>query len=161
MRQFVSCMLIEKAVGKRVCKINKKNELIVIHFTGYHLIALIRSWQNILYDIAAQKGWHTFHFNTYIISVLVIFFLQVNYKFPKLLHLPPSQIKFIDHVPKVDENSLKRAIVQFFEFYGKIYAIQDVISVHNGRWEDRSNESINFDQSRFVYACTILFSNED
>lgn len=129
----------------------QKNELIVIHFAGYHLIALIRSWQNILYDVAAQKGWRTFHFNTYIISVLVIFFLQVNYNFPKLSHLPPSQIKFIDHVPKVDENSLKRAIVQFFEFYGQIYAIQDVISVHNGRWEDRSNESINFDQSRFVY----------
>lgn len=96
----------------------------------------------------AEKGLHAFRFNTYIISVLVIFFFQVNYNYPKLSHLPSSEIKFIDHLPKLDNFFLNRAIVQFFEFYGKIYALQDVVSVHNGKWVDR--QSINVGQKRFA-----------
>lgn len=119
--------------------------------SGYHLIALIRSWQNIFNELMAPKGLHAFRFNTYIISVLVIFFLQVNYNLPKLAHLPSSGIEFIDHLPKFNKNDLKRAIVQFFEFYGKIYALEDVISVHNGRWVDRG-------QNRFACIITQIFA---
>lgn len=121
-----------------------------IYCAGYHLIALIRSWQNILNELMAPKGLHAFRCNTYIISVLVIFFLQVNYNLPKLSYLPSCEMKFIDHLPKLNKNDLKRAIVQFFEFYGKIYAIQDVISVHSGKWEDRCSQSINSGQNRFA-----------
>lgn len=114
------------------------------------MIAFIRSWQNVLNEFLAQKSQHAFRFNTYMISVLVIFFFQVNYNSPKLAYLPSSQMEFIDHVPMMDKMSLKRAIVQFFEFYGKIYAIDDVIDVHSGKWQDLDNRFIHSEQKRFV-----------
>lgn len=126
------------------------SEWFYVSCLGYHLIAYIRSWQNVLNELMAQKGLHAFRFNTYIISVLVIFFLQVNHNSPKLRYSPSSQIKFIDHLPKVDKYDLKRVIVQFFEFYGKIYAAQDVISVNTGRWEDRHSNSFEFKQKTCV-----------
>lgn len=132
--------------------IHQSKLIIISYMTGYHLIAFIRCWQNVLNESLEQRSQHAFRFNTYIISVLVIFFLQVNYNYPKLAHLPSSpHTKSIDHLPKVDKVRLKRAIVQFFEFYGKIYAIQDIISVRAGRWEDQHNRSTHFGEKRFVW----------
>lgn len=99
---------------------------------------------------------HAFQFNTYIISVLVIFYLQLNQNFPKLAKVPASQATSIDTVPPVDGHVLKQSIRQFFEFYGNFYDINEqLISVHVGQWEkrkwDKSQEhELTPEQKRFV-----------
>lgn len=85
-----------------------------IRLIAHHLIAYIRSWQEALNEASLPKGLSAFRFNTYIISVLVIFFLQVNQKFPKIAGVPRTESKFIDHVPHVEKESLKRLISDFF-----------------------------------------------
>ncbi|XP_031626105.1 uncharacterized protein LOC116342572 [Contarinia nasturtii] len=113
----------------------------------YYLIAYIRSWQNILNDIAAKENTTAFHFNTYIISVLVIFFLQMNNQFPKVKELPTLESKCIVVVPKPDQGRLKQVVFGFFEFYAKRYEIKNhLISINIGRWQERHLQShqINF-----------------
>lgn len=108
-------------------------------FIGYHLIAYIRGWQNALNEAVVENGSHfVFRFNTYIISVLVIFYLQLNQKFPTLPDVPSSHIKSMDRVPQsVDKEYLKRLVSEFFEFYGKKYELKNqLISVNIGRWQD-------------------------
>lgn len=113
---------------------------ICISFTGYHLIAYVRAWQIAINELAVQNGFQcAFRFNTYIISVFVIFFLQLNYDFPKLDDLAMSPSKFIDHVPQlqVSKADFKRAVKQFFEFYGRKYEKCKLISLVMGRWQNR------------------------
>lgn len=106
--------------------------------TGYHLIAYVRCWQSALYDAADRSGTSFFRFNMHLISVLVIFFCQVSQKLPKLANVPSTQAKWINHSPAVNNDKLKRAIGQFFQFYGNIYEKKhELISVNIGRWEDR------------------------
>lgn len=115
---------------------------LVLIFTGYHLIAYIRAWQISVNDVAAQNGLYAFQFNTYIISILVIFYLQLTHQFPKLADLPSYQVKSIDFVPKIDKGKLKKVAHQFFEFYGKYYEMNcKVISVDVGRWQNRELDS--------------------
>lgn len=90
--------------------------------------------------MATQNGLSGFRFNTYIISALVIFFLQVNQKLPKLANLPTpmAQEKFIDHVPHVEKENLKRWVSEFFKFYGNQYDVANhIISVNIGEWQNR------------------------
>lgn len=105
-----------------------------------------------------------FQFNSYIISVLVIFYLQLNQNFPKLANVPQaSQAISIDKVPPVDGHLLKQSIRQFFKFYGNNYEIKDhVISVHVGQWENRQfnqNEQQEYtpEQKRFDQMFTHFF----
>lgn len=130
---------------------------IIKFFAGYHLIAYVRYWQNSLNKTLAQKGLRAFEFNTYIISVLVIFFLQLNQKFPKLSDIPPSRSKSIDHVPQfhMDKEKLKQTLGQFFQFYGEKFQMKRlIISVNIGRWQERilQSEQTNFttEQKRFI-----------
>lgn len=122
---------------------------------GYHLIAYIRSWQDALNEAAAQKGLCAFRFNTYIISVLVIFFARVNQILPKLEAVPASHAKFLDHVPHIDRTQLKQAVGRFFAFYGTQYDVANlIISAHIGHLENRHdiNQQTNLspEQKRFV-----------
>lgn len=108
-------------------------------FTGYHLIAYVRAWVNALNEAAAAEGAQlVFRFNTYIISVLVIFYLQMNQNFPKLADVPKSHATCVNYVPQnVDKQNLKRSIGEFFKFYGKKYELKNqLISVNIGRWQD-------------------------
>lgn len=92
----------------------------------------------VLDEVAKQNGHRfAFRFNTYIVSVLVIFYLQLNHNFPKLEVLAPSRNKFNDHVPQVDAKHLKQAVQQFFEFYGKKYEKCKLISLNFGRWQNQ------------------------
>lgn len=101
--------------------------------TGFHLIAVVRSLQNVMNKTLAQDG-----FNTYIIAVLVIFFLQVNYKFPKIKDVPLSECKSIDIIPIIDEKQLKKSVAEFFNFYGKKLEVgKHLISTNIGRWQER------------------------
>lgn len=111
---------------------------LILLLTGHHLIAFIRAWQDTLIQVATQNGTPAFRFNTYIISVLVIFFYQIDQKFPKVSTVPPNQAKSIDNVPPVNVTKFKNAVRQFFQFYGKIYGMNHkIISINIGRLEDR------------------------
>lgn len=130
---------------------------------GYHLIAYLKSWQDALNSAAILKEMQAFQFNSYITSVLVIFYLQLNQNFPKLADVPKaSRTKSIDKVPPVDAHLLKQSIRQFFEFYGNFYDFKKhVISVHVGQWEDRQfkqgqQHAYTLEQKRFVCFTTVF-----
>lgn len=133
---------------------------VFVSLIGYHLITYVKSWQDALNTAATLKEIHAFQLDTYIISVLVIFYLQINQNFPKLANVPASQVNSINHIPPVDGEHLKRSIQQFFEFYGSAYEpAEQLISVYVGQWEKRwpdSNENSQTDftpeQKRFVFS---------
>lgn len=101
------------------------------------MIAYIKAWQNVLNEVAAQRGISAFHFNTYIISVLVIFFLQIEQKCPKVKDVSSSQTKCINSIPSINKGKLKRAVIRFFHLYGKNYDIKShLISINVGRWQE-------------------------
>lgn len=120
------------------------------------MIAYIRYWQKAINGMLVQKGLRALGFNTYIISVLVIFFLQLNQNFPKLSDVPPSHSKSIHHVTcHVEKEKLKQTIGQFFKFYGEKFQMKrQIISVNIGRWQERllQSEQTNFtlEQKRFI-----------
>lgn len=125
-------------------------------FSGYHLIAYIRHWQKAINEMLVQNGLRAIEFNTYIISVLVIFFLQLNQNFPKLSNVPPSQSNFIHRIPPchVEKEKLRQTIGQFFKFYGDNFQVKrQIISVNIGRWQERflQSQQTNFtlEQRRF------------
>lgn len=98
---------------------------IIIEIVGEFLITFVRMWQITL----NRLGIAQFEFNTYIISVLVIFFLQVNHKFPT-----------IDRSTAICSmvSDFKPVLRQFFSFYGHQYEIWNhVINVHIGQWQER------------------------
>lgn len=119
---------------------------------GHHLIAYIRSWQDALNKAAASRGLSGFRFNTYVISALVIFFLQVKQKLPKLANVPATQA-YIDHVPHVEKEILKRWISEFFKFYGHQYDVANHVISHNiGEWQNRNmrqQAGLTSEQERF------------
>lgn len=101
---------------------------------GYHLIAFVKSWQEVVNKVAAEKEMQAFQFNTYIISVLVIFFLQHKRNFPKLGNVPASQLLSIDHVSHDNIEELKPMVTEFFHFYDTDKLICQKINVHTGQW---------------------------
>lgn len=134
-------------------------------FSGYHLIAYVRAWLNALNEVAVVKGAHfAFRFNTYIVSVLVIFYLQMNRNFPKSADVPPSHTTCVDCVSQnVDKEYLKRSISEFFEFYGKKYELKNqLISVSIGHWEDPQLEikktNFTLEQKRFEKHFLVSFN---
>lgn len=118
-------------------------------------MAYIKSWQKVLNEVAAQNGLVAFQFNSYIISVFVIFFLKMNKNFPKMKDLPASRSKCIERIGAVKNESIKQAISQFFEFYGTRYEINNhLISVNIGRWQEQRLQAqqtkLTPEQKRFV-----------
>lgn len=102
------------------------------------MIAFVYGWQQALIQAAAENQTPAFRFNTYIISVLVIFFYQISKKFPKVANVPDIEAKSIDDVPPVNADKFKRAVRQFFQFYGTINAMNHkIVSINTARLEDR------------------------
>lgn len=108
------------------------------------MITYIRAWQNIINRNAFQKyGSIAFEFNTYIISALVIFYLQLHQKLKTIddiqtivttaqVHdvarsdLPNDMARFLDY------------LYEFFYMYGERYQNWNhVMSCHIGRWQER------------------------
>lgn len=92
-----------------------------------------------------------FHFNTYMISILVIFFFQVNYNVPVVDHIwsiPPKNAS--DH-----DVDLIKLIQEFFSFYGNDYKIYNqVVSTHVGQWLERFmpvGHMLSTTQQRYVF----------
>lgn len=120
------------------------------------MITYLKSLQEALNRAGILKEMHAFEFNTYIISVLVVFYLQLNQNFPKLASVLAAQVTSIDKVPPADGHLLKQSIRQLFEFYGNSYKIEDhVISLHIGKWDNRTfdpnQQEITLEQKRFVH----------
>lgn len=104
-------------------------------------------WQSVL----IQMGIACFEFNTYIISVLVIFFLQTNHKFPTVDQILSNSSPIVSNI-----SDFKPFLREFFEFYGNRYQIWNhVISAHIGRWQEKriQPEQIHFTpiQQRFAF----------
>lgn len=123
------------------------------------MIAYIRSLQ-VLNEFSGQNGTDIFNFK-YIVSILVIFFLQVNHNFLKLKDLPSSQTQNINIPPKIDKELLQQTIVDFFNFYGKKYEIaKDLISLNIGRFQKRKLDVTQTiftpEQKRLVYTLHIF-----
>lgn len=114
-----------------------------IFLTGRHLIECIVAWQKALNTILAPNGTIAFQFNTYMISVLVIFFMQVNYDVPIIQEMASIRsnkdaLKKSVASLKKDLDSLDKILADFFRFYGHRYQIWNhMISLNIGRWQER------------------------
>lgn len=97
------------------------------------MIAYIRSCQSVLNEIVPEQA---FQFNTYIISILAIFYLQMNHDFPQIKDVPYVVSTCINVVPKIERNLLLQAVGGFFKFYADRYEINNhIISITVGRWQ--------------------------
>lgn len=88
---------------------------------GLHITAVVK---------AVQLITNEFEFNSYIIYVLVIFFLQMNYDLPQTTNLAAKYTK--------TNKELGSMIYEFFHFYAKKYQNKShIISARFGRWQQR------------------------
>lgn len=94
--------------------------------------------------LAAQRDSTAVQFNTYVIAVLVIFFLQMNYGLPASSGiLVTSEEKTT--ADKINTKSsaeqtkdLNKMLADFFHFYGGRYEINNhLISTWIGRWQEQ------------------------
>lgn len=106
---------------------------------GRRLVAYIKSWQSVMNGFALQSGYTTFQFNTYMISVLVIFYLQTNYGLPTINDVPDLLPN--EHTAKALVDDLKyfeRIVNGFFEFYSIGYESNNhLISTRTGFLQKR------------------------
>lgn len=99
-----------------------------------------------MHGVLADNGLTMFGFNTYIIAILVIFFMQVNYDVPTIQELASMRpnadaIKKSNASLHKDVDSLDKLLVDFFYFYGNRYQIWNhVISLNIGRWQERRTQ---------------------
>lgn len=110
---------------------------------GRQLIGYIKSWQHVVSTLAMQRNSTTFQFNTYIIAVLVIFFLQMNYGLPAAggnvvaseeIMTATTNTKSIADKTK----DLNEMLANYFHFYGGRYEINNhLISTWVGRWQEQ------------------------
>lgn len=106
------------------------------------MIGYIQSWQQVVNTLAAERGSTTFKFNTYTITVLVIFFLQMNYGLPAIgdIAVAIEQKKFDTTAKSLAEKTkdLNNMLADFFHFYGGRYEINNhLISTWIGRWQEQ------------------------
>lgn len=118
--------------------------------------------------LATQNGDIAFQFNTYIIAVLVIFFLQVQYDLPTVSAvsaLVSASEKAYTKSAFEEQKDFGRILFEFFYFYGSRYEINNhLISARIGRWQEQrltgQQKYFTPEQKRFVsfMICTNLFS---
>lgn len=110
----------------------------IISFSGRFLIMYVKTWQTVL----KRLGNAHFEFNTYIISVLVIFFLQLELGEENF----PTVDKLITNNARINSNitNFRPVLRLFFEFYGNRYQMcEHIISINIGRWIEK-NQQINY-----------------
>lgn len=111
----------------------------------------MKAWQAVLNDQASKNGLVAFDMNSYIISVLVIFYLQLNHGLPKVTELSSAIEKGTKYSPK---NNFGQFVREFYEFYGKTFENNaHLISVYVGRWQQKKQgEQKHFspEQKRFI-----------
>lgn len=113
-----------------------------------------------------QHGDAAFHFNTYIISVLVIFFMQVQYDLPTAGDVSilvasgqanPNRRSILE-----EQKDFNRILYEFFHFYGIRYEINNhLISARIGRWQEQKvtqqQKYFTPEQKRLVFYSTFKF----
>lgn len=152
-------------------EVNVATNFIGVQLIGHQLIAYVRAWQNVVNDLAMQHGNTAFQFNTYIISVLVIFFLQVNYGIPVVcdasilvgsFNTVQASQSIVDETKDFD-----RMLNEFFHFYGTRYEINNhLISARIGRWQEirlaGQQKHFSAEQKRYVlFGFELIISNFD
>lgn len=99
----------------------------------------------------SNSGLVAFNMNSYIIAVLVIFYLQLNHKLPTVTELPKVIANGVKFSPK---RCFGEFVKEFFEFYGKTFESEShLISVNIGKWQQKElGEQKHFisEQKRFV-----------
>lgn len=99
------------------------------------MIGFIKAWQNVLNEAASKSGMVAFNMNSYIIAVLVIFYLQLNHELPTAIELTSVIAKGKKFSPKI---SFGQFVKEFFDFYGKTFESKThLISVNVGRWQQK------------------------
>lgn len=135
----------------------KFNTIEIFPNAGKKLIAFVRAWQNVLNEEASKSGLMAFDMNSYIIAVLVIFYLQVKHELPTVPELPLVIANGIKIIPK---NSFDELVKGFFEFYGNIFESKmHLISVNVGKWQQKSQgepNQVSPVEKRFVFKTLIL-----
>ncbi|XP_031625839.1 uncharacterized protein LOC116342388 [Contarinia nasturtii] len=106
------------------------------------LIAYVRAWQNVVNRLAIQHGEAVFQFNTYIIAVLVIFFMQVHYDLPTVSEISTLAASGkITSTPKSileEQKIFGKILFEFFHFYGARYEVNNhLVSARIGRWQEQ------------------------
>lgn len=100
------------------------------------MIANIKAWSFVLNKQAMEHGLVAFDMNTYIIAMLVIFYLQLNHGLPTPTELDSTiatKTKFSS------KNKLNEFVIEFFEFYGKKFAPKShLISINVGKWQEKT-----------------------
>lgn len=90
------------------------------------MITFIRMWQSVLNQLNIAR----FEFNMYTISILVIFFLQMEHKFPTTDQTPANVCSKV--------SNFRLILKEFFNLYGSRYQMWNhVISTRIGRWQER------------------------
>lgn len=136
----------------------------IVCLIGRQMIGYIRAWQNVVNELATQNDNTAFQFNTYIISVLVIFFLQMNYGLPPvndvtiLVGSGQSQTAPSSKSTSDEFKDFDKMLSEFFHFYGSRYEINNhLISACVGRWQEQrltgQQKHFTVEQKRFVFHC--------
>ena len=93
--------------------------------------------------LAAERGCTAFQFNTYVIAVLVIFFLQMNYGLPAIggiLVASEDETTDTSNTKSTADKTkdLNKMLADFFHFYGGRYEINNhLICTWIGRWQEQ------------------------
>lgn len=92
----------------------------------------------------SKGGSVTVNMNTYIIAVLVIFYLQLKHGLPTVTEL---QLMLENKTKFTSNNKLGDFVKEFFEFYGKTFEYKShIISLNVGKWQQKVQE----DQKHFT-----------
>lgn len=109
---------------------------------GKRLIAYIKAWSFVLNEKAVKHGLLAFDLNTYIISILVIFYLQSNHGLPPATELDSKTATTTKFSSK---NKLGEHVTEFFEFYGNEFALKShLVSINVGKWQQKSQAKERF-----------------
>lgn len=119
--------------------VNRSSEIIHKYMTFNpvckQLAAYIKALLIVINDITSLNGLPPLQLNTYIISVLVIFYLQLKHKMPTINALTAM---LSDQISFTSRENLNEFIKEFFNFYGHTYQITvHLICLNVGRWQDK------------------------
>ena len=113
------------------------NEVLFSSFLFFFFIALMYILMIFFDFLYFFLGIARIEFNTYVISILVIFFLQTNYEFPTVNQLMQQNSTIC---PKLF--NMRIVLRNFFLFYGNHYKmLNHIISAHIGEWQDKRSLS--------------------
>lgn len=107
--------------------------------TGKRLIAYVRAWQNVLNEKSVKSGSVAFKMNSYVIAVLVIFYLQLSCEVPTVTDLSLAIANESTFSPK---KSFDEYVKEFFKLYGQKFELNvHLISVHVGKWQQKDHRN--------------------